>query len=204
MEITLHKHDLPADLQFSDAIAVDTETMGLKHLRDPLCLVQISSGDGSAHIVQLERTNYEAPNLKALLGNRDIVKIYHYARFDIAMIAHYLHVHAGPVFCTKIASFLARSYTNQHGLAALCREFLGVEISKQQQSSDWGAATLSKAQLKYAARDVLYLHQLRARLTDILTRERRMDMTQACFDFVLVRAAMDLAGWEDVDIFAHS
>lgn len=203
MTITLHKHDFPSDLTFSDAIAVDTETMGLKHHRDPLCLVQLSAGDGTAHLIQLDRTNYDAPNLKALLGNREIVKIFHYARFDVAVIAHYLQVHAAPLFCTKIASRLARSYTDQHGLAVLCREFLGVELSKRQQSSDWGANDLSEAQRNYAANDVLYLHQLRVRLIEILNRERRFDMAQACFDFVLVRAAMDLAGWEDQDIFSH-
>ncbi len=203
MSITFHKGDLPNGVTFSGSVAVDTETLGLKTLRDKLCLVQLSAGDGTAHIVQLDRETYEAPNLKKLLGDRNVVKIFHYARFDVAVIAHYLRVHCAPLWCTKIGSKLARTYTDRHGLKDLCRELLSVDLSKQQQSSDWGADELSDAQLQYAASDVLYLHQLQLELTKILEREGRLDMAMACFDFVLVRAAMDIAGWEDMDIFSH-
>lgn len=203
MSITLHKGDLPGDLTFQGSIAVDTETLGLKTLRDKLCLVQLSAGDGTAHIVRLDRESYDAPNLKKVLGDRELVKIFHYARFDVAVIAHYLGVHCAPLWCTKIASKLARTYTDRHGLKDLCRELLDIDMSKQQQSSDWGAGELSDAQLQYAAADVLHLHQLQLRLSDILEREGRLDMATACFDFVLVRAAMDIAGWEDMDVFAH-
>ena len=203
MSITLHKGDLPDGVTFSGSVAVDTETLGLKTLRDKLCLVQLSDGDGTAHIVQLDRETYEAPNLKKLLGDRNVVKIFHYARFDVAVIAHYLRVHCAPLWCTKIGSKLTRTYTDRHGLKDLCRELLSVDLSKQQQSSDWGADELSDAQLQYAASDVLYLHQLQLELTKILEREGRLDMAMACFDFVLVRAAMDIAGWEDMDIFSH-
>lgn len=203
MSIMFHKGDLPDDVTFSGSVAVDTETLGLKTLRDKLCLVQLSAGDGTAHIVQLDRETYEAPNLKKLLGDRNVVKIFHYARFDVAVIAHYLRVHCSPLWCTKIGSKLARTYTDRHGLKDLCRELLSVDLFKQQQSSDWGADELSDAQLQYAASDVLYLHQLQLELTKILEREGRLDMAMACFDFVLVRAAMDIAGWEDMDIFSH-
>ncbi len=203
MSIMFHKGDLPDDVTFTGSVAVDTETLGLKTLRDKLCLVQLSVGDGTAHIVQLDRETYEAPNLKKLLGDRNVVKIFHYARFDVAVIAHYLRVHCAPLWCTKIGSKLARTYTDRHGLKDLCRELLSVDLSKQQQSSDWGADELSDAQLQYAASDVLYLHQLQLELTKILEREGRLDMAMACFDFVLVRAAMDIAGWEDMDIFSH-
>lgn len=203
MSITLHKHDLPDDLTFTGPVAVDTETLGLKPNRDKLCLVQLSAGDGTAHIVQLDRESYDAPNLKKLLGDRSIIKIFHYARFDVAVIAHYLRVHCAPLWCTKIASKLARTYTDRHGLKDLCRELEGVDLSKQQQSSDWGAEELSEAQLKYAASDVLHLHALKDKLEAMLVREGRKDMAEACFDFVLVRAAMDLAGWDDLDIFSH-
>ena len=203
MSITLHKHDLPDDLTFTGPVAVDTETLGLKPNRDKLCLVQLSAGDGTAHIVQLDRESYDAPNLKKLLGDRSIIKIFHYARFDVAVIAHYLRVHCAPLWCTKIASKLARTYTDRHGLKDLCRELEGVDLSKQQQSSDWGAEELSEAQLKYAASDVLHLHALKDKLECMLVREGRKDMAEACFDFVLVRAAMDLAGWDDLDIFSH-
>lgn len=203
MSITLHKGDLPEGLTFTGAIAIDTETLGLKPSRDPLCLVQISAGDGTAHIVQLDRENYECPNLKAVLTDRSLVKIFHYARFDIAVIAQYLNVHAAPLWCTKIASKLARTYTDRHGLKELCRELLSIDLSKQQQSSDWGAPELSDAQLNYAAADVLHLHALKDRLTTMLDREGRLQMAEACFDFVLVRSAMDLAGWDDMDIFSH-
>lgn len=203
MAIHLHKNDLPEGLSFSGAIAVDTETLGLKPSRDRLCLVQLSAGDGEVHIVQLDGENYDAPNLKAVLGDRSLVKIFHYARFDLAVIAQYLNVHAAPLWCTKIASKLTRTYTDRHGLKDLCRELLGVDLSKAQQSSDWGAPELSDAQLNYAASDVLHLHALKEELETMLDREGRRPMAEACFEFVLVRAAMDLAGWDDLDIFAH-
>ncbi|MGB1107456.1 MAG: ribonuclease D [Parvibaculales bacterium] len=203
MAIHLHKNDLPEGLSFSGAIAVDTETLGLKPSRDRLCLVQLSAGDGEVHIVQLDGENYDAPNLKAVLGDRSLVKIFHYARFDLAVIAQYLNVHAAPLWCTKIASKLTRTYTDRHGLKDLCRELLGVDLSKAQQSSDWGVPELSDAQLNYAASDVLHLHALKEKLETMLDREGRRPMAEACFEFVLVRAAMDLAGWDDLDIFAH-
>ena len=203
MAIHLHKNDLPEGVSFSGSIAVDTETLGLKPSRDRLCLVQLSAGDGEVHIVQLDGENYDAPNLKAVLGDRSLVKIFHYARFDLAVIAQYLNVHAAPLWCTKIASKLTRTYTDRHGLKDLCRELLGVDLSKAQQSSDWGAPELSDAQLNYAASDVLHLHSLKEKLETMLDREGRRPMAEACFEFVLVRAAMDLAGWDDLDIFAH-
>ena len=203
MSIHLHKNDLPDGLTFSGSIAVDTETLGLKTTRDRLCLVQLSAGDGDAHIVQFTADSYDAPNLKALLSDRAVVKIFHYARFDLAAIAQYLGVHAAPLWCTKIASKLARTYTDRHGLKELCRELLNVDLSKTQQSSDWGAPDLSDAQLNYAASDVLHLHALKDRLEIMLDREGRRPMAEACFDFVLVRSAMDLAGFEDLDIFSH-
>jgi ribonuclease D len=203
MAIHLHKNDLPEGLSFSGAIAVDTETLGLKPSRDRLCLVQLSAGDGEVHIVQLDGENYDAPNLKAVLGDRSLVKIFHYARFDLAVIAQYLNVHTAPLWCTKIASKLTRTYTDRHGLKDLCRELLGVDLSKAQQSSDWGAPELSDEQLNYAASDVLHLHALKEKLETMLDREGRRPMADAGFEFVLVRAAMDLAGWDDLDIFAH-
>jgi ribonuclease D len=203
MAIHLHKNDLPEGLSFSGAIAVDTETLGLKPSRDRLCLVQLSAGDGEVHIVQLDGENYDAPNVKAVLGDRSLVKIFHYARFDLAVIAQYLNVHTAPLWCTKIASKLTRTYTDRHGLKDLCRELLGVDLSKAQQSSDWGAPELSDEQLNYAASDVLHLHALKEKLETMLDREGRRPMAEACFEFVLVRAAMDLAGWDDLDIFAH-
>ena len=198
-----YKDDLPDELDLGTVVAIDCETMGLNPHRDRLCLVQLSAGDGSVHIVQLDGENYDAPNLKAVLGDRSLVKIFHYARFDLAVIAQYLNVHAAPLWCTKIASKLTRTYTDRHGLKDLCRELLGVDMSKAQQSSDWGAAALTDAQLKYAASDVLYLHLLKEKLETMLDREGRRPMAEACFDFVLVRSAMDLAGWDDMDIFAH-
>ena len=209
MAIHLHKDDLPDGLTFTGAIAVDTETLGLKPARDRLCLVQLSAGDGEVHIVQFapesEFNNdpYAAPNLKAVLEDRQLMKIFHYARFDLAIIAQYLNVHAAPLWCTKIASKLVRTYTDRHGLKDLCRELLQVDLSKAQQSSDWGAPDLSDAQLNYAASDVLHLHALKDKLETMLDREGRRPMAEACFDFVLVRSAMDLAGWDDIDIFAH-
>ncbi len=203
MAVTLHKGDLPADIDFGSAVAVDTETQGLSLVRDKLCLVQLSAGDGDAHIVQVNRQTFDCPNLKALLSNPEVEKIFHFARFDVAMIARDLGIDMTPVFCTKIASGLVRTYTDRHGLKDLCRELLGVDLSKQQQSSDWAADELTKAQLDYAASDVLYLHQLRNILSARLYRENRFDIARACFDFLPTRAALDLAGWNDVDIFSH-
>ena len=199
----LHKGDLPADVDFGDAVAVDTETLGLNLQRDALCVVQLSAGDGNAHIVQLDRSSYDAPNLKRVMSDQAVTKIFHFARFDVAMMRHHFGIFATPVFCTKIASRLVRTYTDRHGLKDLCRELIGVELSKQQQSSDWGAAELSDAQLQYAASDVLYLHELRARLTAMLDREGRMDLAAACFALLPARAELDLAGWPEEDIFAH-
>jgi ribonuclease D len=202
--ITLHKGDIPNDLGFDDSVAVDTETLGLNPLRDRLCVVQLSSGDGNAHLVQLDGKDYSAPNLKALMADSAVTKIFHYARFDVAVMRHYLGVECAPVYCTKIASKLTRTYTDKHGLKDLCGELLGVEISKQQQQSDWGADELSPEQLHYAASDVFYLHRLRDVLDRRLAREDRTELAQACFDFLKHRAELDLLGWEDVDIFAHT
>ncbi len=204
MTITLHQHDLPADVSFGDSVAVDTETLGLSLTRDPLCLVQLSAGDGNAHLVQMDRSSYDCPNLKALLGNPEVQKIFHFARFDVAMVQKYLGVTMTPLYCTKIASKLVRTYTDRHGLKDLTRELIGKDMSKQQQSSDWGAAELSQAQQAYAASDVLYLHQLRDKLNMMLEREGRMELAQACFDFLPTRCALDLAGWAETDIFAHA
>jgi len=202
--IHLHKGDLPADVKFSGSVAVDSETLGLNPLRDKLCLVQLSAGDGDAHLVQLDRETYDAPTLKALLADPSVEKIFHFARFDIAVFRYYLGVETTPIFCTKIASKLVRTYTDRHGLKDVTRELAGVELSKQQQSSDWGAATLSDAQKDYAASDVLYLHEVKARLKDMLAREGRTPLAKACFGFLPTRAALDLAGWGESDIFAHS
>ncbi len=204
MAIHLHAGDLPEGLSFGASVAVDSEAMGLRPYRDALCVVQLSAGDGDAHVVQLRRPDYDAPNLKRLLADPGCVKILHYARFDIAMFAHHLGVMTTSVYCTKIASKLARTYTDRHGLKDVTRELLGLELSKQQQSSDWGATELTPEQLNYAASDVLSLHALRDRLDAILEREGRSDLAQACFDFLPVRARLDLEGWEDHDIFAHS
>lgn len=202
MSITLHRGDIPADLTFGDSVAVDTETMGLSLVRDRLCVVQLSSGDGTAHVVQLDR-DYDCPNLKRLLADPAVTKIFHFARFDLAMIRRSLGVTCTPVWCTKIASRLARTNTDKHGLKDLCRDLTGVEISKEQQTSDWGAETLSEQQLAYAAQDVLYLHRMRAALETLLAREGRTELAAACFAFLPTRAALDLAGWDDFDIFAH-
>lgn len=199
----LHPNDLPAGLDFGQSVAVDSETMGLDPLRDRLCLIQLSAGDGVCHLVQFRDGDYAAPNLKALLTDQSVTKLFHFARFDLAVIQHYLGVTCGPVYCTKIASRLARTFTDRHGLKDLCRDLLGVEISKQMQSSDWGAAELSEEQLRYAASDVLYLHRLREALDAMLEREGRLALARACFAFLPDRAALDLAGWADVDIFAH-
>ena len=203
-KISLHQGDLPSGLSWGDSIAIDTETLGLSLVRDKLCVVQLSSGDGSAHVIQMNRATYDAPNLKALLSDTSIEKIFHFARFDVGMIYKWLGVTCTPVFCTKIASKLARTYTDRHGLKDVSRELIGVDMSKAQQSSDWGAATLSDAQLAYAASDVLHLHAIRDRLKEMLEREGRMEMAKACFDFLPVRARLDLEGWPDMDIFAHS
>jgi len=200
----LHHGDLPDGL-FDDApsVAVDSETMGLRLGRDPLCVVQLCGPTGDAHLVQLDRPGYDAPNLKRLLTNPEILKIFHFGRFDIAMFALHLGVVTGPVYCTKIASKLARTYTDRHGLKDVTRELLGVDLSKAQQSSDWGAAELSPEQISYAASDVIHLHALKTRLDAMLEREGRMSLAHACFDFLPHRALLDVAGWEDVDIFDH-
>ena len=201
----LHQGDLPAGVFAGVAsVAVDSETMGLRLGRDPLCVVQLSAGDGDAHLVQLDRTSYDAPNLKALLTDPAVLKIFHFGRFDIAMFLLHLGVMTAPVYCTKIASKLARTYTDRHGLKDVVRELAGVDLSKAQQSSDWGQAKLTDEQLTYAASDVLHLHQLKAKLDAMLHREGRYDLAQACFDFLPHRALLDVAGWEDVDIFAHT
>jgi ribonuclease D len=200
----LHKGDLPDGLfAHAPSVAIDSETMGLRLGRDPLCVVQLSAGDGDAHIIQLDRATYEAPLLKRLLISPDVLKIFHFGRFDIAMFQCFLGVTTRPVYCTKIASKLARTYTDRHGLKDVTRELLGMDLSKTQQSSDWGASQLSPEQLAYAASDVLNLHALKVRLDEILIREHRMDLAQACFDFLPHRAALDVAGWDEVDIFAH-
>lgn len=204
MSIKLYKGDLPDGLDFGDAVAIDTETQGLNPLRDRLCLVQLSAGDGNAHLVQLARGEYDAPNLKALLLDENVTKIFHFARFDIATLYHHLGVMTTPVFCTKIASKLVRTYTPYHGLKDLCRELIGVELSKQQQSSDWSAEELSPEQKKYAASDVLYLHRLKKVLEMRLEREERTQLAAECFGFLPTRARLDLAGWPETDIFAHS
>jgi ribonuclease D len=203
MAIKLYKGDLPPALDLGPVVAIDTEAMGLNPRRDKLCLVQLSSGDGNAHLVQLDRASYEAPRLKALLTNADVVKIFHYARFDVATMKHYLGVDTRPLYCTKIASKLTRTYTDRHGLKDIVKELLGIELNKQQQSSDWGVHVLSDAQKQYAAQDVLYLHEIKARLDQMLEREGRQGLAKACFDFVSVRADLDLAGWTEEDVFAH-
>ncbi|GLK81850.1 ribonuclease D [Methylopila turkensis] len=204
MTIRLHRGDLPDGYAAGSAVAIDTETLGLNPQRDRLCLVQLSTGDGDADLVQIAPGQTSAPNLEALLRDRSVAKLFHFARFDVAALYKAFGVMTEPVYCTKIASKLVRTYTDRHGLKDLVREMLGVEISKQQQSSDWGAGELSEAQLAYAASDVLHLHALRAKLDGLLEREGRTAFAQACFAFVPVRAALDLAGWADSDIFAHT
>jgi ribonuclease D len=203
MTIKLHKGDLPANLSFGNAVAIDTETMGLKPGRDRLCLVQLSAGDGNAHLVQIEAGQAKAPNLVKLLGDKKVLKIFHFARFDIAVLKAYLNVDCTPVYCTKTASKLCRTFTDRHGLKDLCKDMLGVEISKQQQSSDWGADTLGEEQKNYAASDVLYLHELKEKLDVMLKREGRDHLLKACCEFLPARAQLDLEGWADVDIFTH-
>ena len=203
MTINLYQNDLPAELKFENSIAIDTETQGLLLQRDRLCLIQLSDGNGDAHLVQFSANQYDAPNLKKLLNNRKTLKIFHFARFDIAAIKAYLEVDCSPVFCTRIASRLTRTYTDKHGLKDLCSELLGIEISKQQQQSDWASNDLSVEQQKYAAADVLYLHQLMKILKDRLIREDRTELAQACFDFLPSQAELDLKGWNNEDIFTH-
>lgn len=203
MTITLHKGDLPAGLSFGTAVAVDTETMGLHPDRDRLCLVQLSSGDGTAHLVQIPQDGIKAPNLCKLLADPKVTKIFHYARFDLAVIKQYLGVECTPVYCTKVASRLCRTFTDRHGLRDIVKDLLDVEISKQQQSSDWGADTLTDEQLKYAAGDVFYLHALRQKLDTMLAREGRDKLAASVFKTLQTRADLDLAGWAEVDIYAH-
>jgi ribonuclease D len=203
MKIKLHKNDLPDGLDMGDAVAIDTETLGLNPFRDRLCLAQLSAGDGTCHAVQFEPGQYAAPNLKKLLTDRKVTKLFHFARFDVAVFRRYLGVVAAPVYCTKIASKLVRTYTDKHGLKDLVKELLGTDLSKEQQSSDWGAPTLTEKQLAYAANDVAYLHRLRDALDAMLVREGRVDIARACFQFLPARAQLDLAGWAETDIFAH-
>jgi ribonuclease D len=202
--VHLHKGDLPEGVSFDGPVAVDSETLGLSLVRDPLCLVQISDGGPEAHLVQLDRARYDAPNLKRVLTDPAHLKLFHFARFDIAMFMRDLSIVTAPLYCTKIASKLVRTYTDRHGLKDLTKELLGRDISKDQQSSDWGAEELSDAQLAYAASDVLHLHALKQKLDVMLAREGRTEIAQSCFDFLPTRAALDLAGWEETDIFAHS
>ena len=203
MKIHLHHGDLPDGLDLSKLVAIDTETLGLNPHRDRLCLAQLSAGDGICHAVQFPPGEYAAPNLKRLLADPSVTKLFHFARFDVAMFRRYLDVLCAPIYCTKIASKLVRTYTDRHGLKDLVRELLNIELSKEQQSSDWGAAELTEKQLAYAASDVAHLHALKKALDAMLAREGRTHFAKACFDFLPVRAELDLAGWEEVDIFAH-
>ncbi len=203
MAVHLHQGDLPAGLKFPNGVAIDSETMGLRPERDRLCVVQLSGGDGTAHCVRFAKGRYDAPNLKALLADKSTLKLFHFARFDVAVMKKYLGVDTTPVYCTKIASKLVRTYTDRHGLKDLVRELTGKELSKEQQSSDWGAAELTQAQLSYAAADVLYLHQVKEKLDVMLAREGRTKIAQACFDFLATRADLDLLGWDEEDIFEH-
>ena len=203
MNIRLHRGDLPADLLLGPVVAVDTETMGLNPLRDRLCLVQLSGGDGNCELVQVARGQTSAPNLQRLMEDAAVLKLFHFARFDIAALKHQLGIECRPLYCTKIVSRLVRTFTDRHGLKDLCRDLLGVDLSKQQQSSDWGAAELTQEQLRYAASDVLYLHALKGKLDEMLAREGRRELAEACFRFLPARADLDLGGWPDLDIFAH-
>ena len=204
MTVFLHEGDLPDGLDLGPEVAIDSETMGLRFRRDPLCVVQLSAGDGDAHVVRMRRPDYDCPNLKRLLTDPAVLKLFHFGRFDIGMFQLHLGVETRPVYCTKIASKLARTYTDRHGLKDVVRELAGVDLSKAQQSSDWGAAELTPAQLEYAASDVLYLHAVKARLDEMLEREGRTGLARKCFDFLPSRSALDLAGWDEMDIFAHS
>ncbi|MGZ5931412.1 MAG: ribonuclease D [Rhizomicrobium sp.] len=203
MKIKLHKGDLPASLNLGPLVAIDSETLGLNPMRDRLCLVQLSSGDGVCHAVQFAPDEYAAPNLNMMLTDPGVTKLFHFARFDVAMFQRYLGVTTAPIYCTKIASKLVRTYTDKHGLKDLVKELLSVDLSKEQQSSDWGAPELTEKQLAYAANDVAYLHRLKDVLDSMLAREHRTELAQACFDFLPARAQLDLAGWDGVDIFAH-
>lgn len=203
MPINLYRGDLPSGLNLGPVVAIDSETMGLKPQRDRLCLIQLSSGDGNAHLVQFERCNYTAPNLVKLLEDPDITKVFHYARFDVAIIKKYLKVRTTSIYCTKIASKLVRTYTDKHGLKDLCKELLNVDLSKQQQSSDWGAKNLTEEQKTYAASDVLYLHKIKEILDQRLLREERDELAAFCFEFLQTRANLDLIGFENEDIFSH-
>ena len=204
MSTFLHEGDLPDGLDLGPVVALDSETMGLRFRRDPLCVVQLSSGDGHAHVVRLNRPGYDCPNLKRLLADPQVLKIFHFARFDVGMFALHLGVVTAPIYCTKIASKLVRTYTDRHGLKDLARELLNIDMSKQQQSSDWGSEKLSDAQLDYAASDVLYLHDLKRHLDRMLQREGRTGLARECFDFLKTRCELDLLGWQETDIFAHS
>jgi ribonuclease D len=203
LKIKLHKNDLPDGLDLGPVVAIDTETLGLNPNRDRLCLVQLSSGDNTCHAVQFDTGAYAAPNLRRLLSDPDALKLFHFARFDIGMMKRYLGVSTAPIYCTRTASKLVRTYTDKHGLKDLVREFLNVDLSKDQQSSDWGAAELTEKQLAYAANDVAYLHRLKEALDRMLAREGRTELAEACFRFLPYRAELDLAGWPDTDIFAH-
>ncbi|CAG7590799.1 MAG: ribonuclease D [Candidatus Midichloria sp.] len=203
MQFFYHKYDLPEDVEFPDDIAIDCEAMGLNILRDRLCVVQISAGTGTAHLVHFPSAEYAAPNLKKVLSNEKMVKIFHFARFDLAIINHYLGIKLKNIYCTKIASRLSRTYTDAHSLRELCSELLEVKVSKQQQCSDWGTKELTQQQIEYAGSDVLYLHALRTALNEMLIREDRKDLAQQCFDFLPIRATLDLLGWDQTDIFAH-
>lgn len=203
MGITLYEGDIPATLDFGDCVAIDTESLGLRWERDRLCLVQMSSGDGNAHLVQFRRGAYDAPNLKKLLADPKVIKLFHFARADLATLKFHLGVMPAPVYCTKIASALVRTFTERHGLKDLTKDLIGVDVSKEQQTSDWGAPTLTPEQLSYAASDVLHLHKLRAKLDTMLAREGRTAMAAEIFRFLPTRAELDIAGWADVDIFSH-
>ena len=202
--IKLYKGDLPDGFNSGKSVAVDTETLGLNPLRDRLCLVQLSAGNGEAHLIKFDGTDYHAPNLKQLLADPDVTKIFHYGRFDLAVMRQYLEIERWPIFCTKIASRLTRTYTDRHGLRDLCGELLGIELPKQQQQSDWGAETLSQEQMSYAAMDVLYLHRLKEILERRLNREGRHHLAKASFNFLPIRVELDLSGWAEQDIFSHS
>ena len=203
MKIELHINDLPDNINFKGSVAVDSETLGLRPERDPLCLVQLSSGDGNAHLVQLDRENYNAPNLKKVLSDKSCQKIFHFARFDVAVLKKYLNIDCEPIYCTKIVSKLVRTYTDRHGLKDLCRELIGVDLSKQQQSSNWGAKELTEEQKHYAASDVLYLHQIKDLLDQELVKLNRKSIADECFSFIKTRVDLDLKGWPDIDIFSH-
>lgn len=203
MTVTLHQGDIPSGLSFGDCVAIDTETMGLNPVRDRLCLVQLSAGDGKVHAVQFTNNDFSAPNLKKLLSDRNVTKLFHFARFDVSVLWMYLGVLSAPIYCTKIASRLCRTYTSHHSLKTLCSHFAGVELDKQQQTSDWGVGTLTEEQLKYAGADVLYLHKIKSALDILLAREGRTELARSCFEFLPSRALLDVAGWGEEDIFAH-